>query len=203
MSPNENFEQTELYELAQNICRPANACQISQKWKKVSRRVLELLATKPGRTRPALKPIVGNRVAGKHPQLGEDEGSSRHTTKSVLFSVHNTECVLKLIIPSPKLLHRDCDPNLIYETPAFSLSLSLLPFLLFICSQPRAKVCFNIFTFSLYSSTELGYIFGHKSRAINRLLLVSYIIGKFTNTRVIFTGRNGTGMGSSKLCGCC
>ncbi|MCO5569478.1 hypothetical protein L7F22_023190 [Adiantum nelumboides] len=31
--------------------------------------------------------FVGNRVAGKHTELGEDEGSSRHTTLSILLSV--------------------------------------------------------------------------------------------------------------------
>ncbi|RYA47093.1 hypothetical protein DD606_23820 [Enterobacter cloacae complex sp. GF14B] len=87
MSPNQNSEQTKLFELTQNICRPANARQSSLKSEKVSRRVLEQLATKPGRTQPALIPIVGIRVAEKHTQLGEDEGSSRHTIESMLLSV--------------------------------------------------------------------------------------------------------------------
>ena len=79
MSSDQKSEHAKLYELIPRLCRPANAHQISKNSEKVSRPVLQLLATKPEWKERALIPIVGIRVAREHTQLGEDKGSSRHT----------------------------------------------------------------------------------------------------------------------------
>ena len=70
------FENTKLYELPQRISRPAEACQISLQLEEMNRRVLSTL---PRKLLPALIPIVGIRVKGKHTNLEEEEAQAHNT----------------------------------------------------------------------------------------------------------------------------
>ena len=76
MSPNQNSENTKLYELTSSISRPANACQTSSKSEEMKPWVLATLLWK---RKPALIPIVGIRVRESTQKLGEEEAQAHNT----------------------------------------------------------------------------------------------------------------------------
>ena len=79
MSPNQKFEKTKLYEPTSSICRPVNACETLSKLEEMKQWVLATLLRK---RKPALIPIVGIRVKGKHRKLEEEEAQA-HNTKYI------------------------------------------------------------------------------------------------------------------------
>ena len=78
MTSNQNFEQMELFDLAQINRSPVDAYEISSQLEEMKHGVLATLARKLSLT---LIPNVRFRVVGKHTKIREEEAQRGHNKK--------------------------------------------------------------------------------------------------------------------------